>query len=321
MAGFANSINVPDGDVGTIPIEFSQEVISEAIKESIVFTCGTRGADMTTRQANTRVLEQEPTAYFVSQDTNDATSYKQTSDAVWGDERWFAEEVAVLIPVFDATIDDAGIPIWDELRTRLVQAFGKVLDPAVLYGTNAPATWLPNGLVGAAITAGNVASLAAFPDLWDALLGPGGVASLVEEDGFMITKWVAHTSMMGQLRNVRTSDGMPIFQLPMQADTDYRLIGREIFFPMNGTIDPLVSLMITGDWTKLIYRVRQQLTFRIFDSGVITDPATGLTTFNAMQQDARILRAVMRIAYAIPNPVTCLNPDVNTRYPFAVLAP
>lgn len=77
-----------------------------------------------------------------------------------------------------------------------------------------------------------------------------------------------------------------------------------MYFPVNGAYDPEESLAIVGDWSQLVYAIRQDMTFKIFDSGVVQDPTTGNILYNLMQNDMVALRAVMRLGWEIPNPST-----------------
>jgi hypothetical protein len=66
--------------------------------------------------------------------------------------------------------------------------------------------------------------------------------------------------------------------------------------------------------------IRQDITFQIFTEGVISD-SDGKIVLNLMQQDSAAIRAVMRLGWAVANPVTELNADNATRFPFGILEP
>ena len=71
--------------------------------------------------------------------------------------------------------------------------------------------------------------------------------------------------------------------------------------------------MIAGDWSKAVVGLRQDLTYQVFDTGVISDDS-GVVVLNLMQQDAVALRCVMRCAWAVADPVTPTSgqSDANT---------
>ena len=111
-----------------------------------------------------------------------------------------------------------------------------------------------------------------------------------------------------------------VFKTDMQGSTRYALDGMDMYFPINGAFDPGESLAIVGDWSQLVYAIRQDMTFKIFDSGVIQDPSSKSILYNLMQNDMVALRAVMRLGWEIPNPINAYNADLDAAFPFAVYA-
>ena len=87
----------------------------------------------------------------------------------------------------------------------------------------------------------------------------------------------------------------------------------------NGSWDPTVADLLLGDWSMAIIGTRQDITFKMFDQGVIVNDS-GTVIYNAAQQDGQIMRVVMRLAFATANPVTNLQANSNLRYPIGVLA-
>jgi HK97 family phage major capsid protein len=223
--------------------------------------------------------------------------------------------------------DDASFDIWAEVKPSLVEAFNKAICAAVLYGTNIPASWTTNlgaaGIVAGATAASQTISAAAYTDLYEAILGEDqagtdGLFMLVEADGYGVTGNIAHMSMKGKLRNTRDALGDPIFKANMQSLSQYDLDGTPIFFPTDGSITAASSLLISGQWDQLVYAMRQDLTYKVLDQAVIQDGA-GNIVYNLAQQDMVALRAVMRLGFALPNPINRMNETTATRFPFAVL--
>ena len=79
-----------------------------------------------------------------------------------------------------------------------------------------------------------------------------------------------------------------------------------------------LSLLISGQWDKLVYAMRQDITYKVLDQAVIQD-GSGSIVYNLAQQDMVALRAVLRLGFALPNPPTMMNETDATRFPFAVL--
>ena len=86
------------------------------------------------------------------------------------------------------------------------------------------------------------------------------------------------------------------------------------------TFDKTKAQIITGDFSQLVYAMRQDITFKLFTEGVVQN-TDGTIAYNLMQNDMVALRAVMRLGWEIPNPINSQQKDKAKRCPFAVLAP
>ena len=298
-----------------IPEEVAREIIQQVPEQSAVMRLGRKLPNMTRAQLRMPVLSGLITANFVSGDVG----LKQTSDAAWTNKYINAAELAVIVPIPEAVLDDLAYDVWGEVRPRIIEAFGKAFDQAVMYGTNKPSDW-PDGILTGAIAASQTVTLGAGADLYEDILGEGGVIAKVEEDGFMVTGHIAALALRSKLRGMRDADGSPIFVRTVQSTTPYELDGTPVDFPRNGSVIPASSLLISGDWTQLVYSVRQDVTYKVLTESVIQD-AGGNIIYNLAQQDMVALRVVMRIGWQLPNPITQVNQVEATRYPFAVLLP
>jgi HK97 family phage major capsid protein len=301
-----------------MPEEVSREILGNISEDSVVLKLGRRLPNMNRKQSRMPVLGSVPQAFFVNGDTG----RKQTTQVSWDNVYINAEELAVLVPIPNAVADDADYDLWGEIKPPIVSAIGKAVDQAVLYGINAPSTW-PECIVEAAEAAGHEITLGEVGDLYDDLLAENGVMAKVEEDGYFVTGHVAALSMRAKMRGLRDADDRPLFRATTEsagAASRYELDGEPLFFPRNGALDPSRSLLISGDWSQLVYAIRQDVTFEIFDQGIISDDS-GVVVFNAMQQDSKIMRVVFRLGWALPNPINLVNSDAATRYPFAFLEP
>lgn len=314
-----NSVIDRTGAAALIPEDVSREIVQGVPEASAVMQLARRLPNMSRKQTRMPVLESLITAYFVNSDNG----LKQTSAVEWDNKYINAEELAVIVPIPEAVLDDADYDIWAEIRPQIVEAFGKKFDEAVLFGTDAPAAW-PNSIKVAAAAASHTIDLstqiAAEQDLYDIIMGESGLLAKIEEDGYMANGHVAAMTMRAKLRGLRDSNGVPIFLSSMQDSGRYELDGEPVLFPRNGAIDPTSALMFTGDWSKLVYSMRQDITYKMLTEAAITDGA-GNIIYNLAQQDMVALRAVMRLGWQVPNPINRVNPTEATRYPFAVLVP
>ena len=303
---------------GLIPEPVTREIMQGAIAESAVLRMGRRLANMSSKTQTINVLDALPSAYFVNGEaTGDGAgeAFKQTTKMAWDKKKLYAEEIAVIVPIPEAALDDADYDIWGEVKPRLTEAFGKVIDAAILFGTNKPSTWR-TGVVPAAIAAGN--GVPVGTSVFDDIMGENGLISKVELDGFNPNGVMSAIQMRGKLRGLKDTTGQPIFKSDMQGATRYGLDGMDMYFPMNGAFDPNQAQMIVGDWSQLVYAIRQDMTFKIFTEGVIQDPSTKAITYNLMQNDMVALRAVMRLGWEIANPVNAYNADKANPFPFSV---
>lgn len=299
---------------GLIPEPVTREIIQGVTEGSAVLNMGRRLPNMTSKTQTMNVLDMLPTAYFVNGDTGT----KQTTKMKWDKKKIVAEEIAVIVPIPEAVLDDADYDIWGEVRPRLVEAFGKAIDGAILFGTNKPTSWR-DSVLETCTKAGSV--VAATPYIYDDILSEGGVVAKVEESGYLVNGIMAAIQMRAKLRGLKDQGGSPIFKTDMQGATPYALDGSPMYFPRNGAFDASKALMIAGDWSELVYSIRQDITFKIFDQGVVQDPSDNSIAYNLMQNDMIALRAVMRLGWEIPNPKTAYNDTMSKYCPFAVYAP
>jgi hypothetical protein len=107
----------------------------------------------------------------------------------------------------------------------------------------------------------------------------------------------------------------------MQQAGDYTLGGSPIYFPRNGTWDAATALMVSGDWTNLVYAMRQDITYKMLTEATIFDTDGVTPIYSLAQQDMVAIRAVMRVGWEVVNPISTMNPNNATRFPFAALIP
>ena len=290
-------------------------IFQDAPKQSTFMSMARKLPNMTSNQTRMRVLDFLPTAYWVDGDTG----MKQTSRQAWDNVFIEAAELAVIVPIPEAVLDDAEFDIFGEITPRVNEAIGQRVDSAIIFGVNRPRNW-QNDIITLARQAGNNVAVGSNPDYYSLLLGEGGVISKVEEDGFMATGALAAMSMRAKLRGIRATDGSLIFKSDMQGSTNYALDGAPMYFPQNGAYDNTIAQLIVGDFKQAVYSIRQDVTVKILDQGVIQDPTTKEIVYNLAQQDMVALRIVFRMGWALPNPATRMDED-RVGCPFAYLEP
>ena len=99
------------GAESLIPEDRAAEIIQGAIAQSAVLTMGRRLANMTAAQNRLPVLDALPIAYFVNGDTGQ----KKTTRQAWDKKTIVAEEIAVIVPIPEAVLDDDDQVVSEEL--------------------------------------------------------------------------------------------------------------------------------------------------------------------------------------------------------------
>ena len=290
-------------------------IFQDAPKHSVFLSIAKKLPNMTSNQTRMRVLDFLPTAYWVNGDTG----MKQTTRQAWDNVFINAGELAVIVPISDAVLSDAEFDIFGEVTPRVMEAIGQRVDAAVIFGDNRPAEWGLD-IISRARQAGNNVSPATGKDYYDLILGENGVFAKVEDDGYGVTGALAPMNFKSKLRGLRDTTGQPIFKSNMQDVARYSLDGAPITFPENGAFYANIAQLVVGDFSQAVYSIRQDITVKILDQGVIQDPDTKEIIYNLAQQDMTALRIVFRMGWALPNPATRLNED-RTGCAFAYLEP
>lgn len=301
------------GAAALIPEENAREIIQGVVTQSAVLQRGRKLPNMSSKTYKMPVLDMLPIAYFVNGDTGS----KKTTKQAWDKKFITAEEIAVIVPIPEAVLDDSDYDIWGEIKPRVVEAFGKVIDGAVLFDVEKPSTWR-DGVVTTATKAGSIVTLSTGDDLYDKIMAEDGIISKIEDSGYFVNGHMADISMRAKLRGLRDTTGNPIFKSDMQGGTTYSLDGSPMNFPNNGAFDKSKALMISGDFSQLVYAIRQDITFKLFTEGIVQN-TDGTIAYNLMQNDMVALRAVMRLGWEIPNPINSMKTDKTKRCPFAIM--
>lgn len=283
--------------------QVSREIIEGVVRQSRAMQMFRRLPNMTSNRTKMRVLDSLPLAYWQGSDT----ARKKLTKMAWDNKYIVAEELAVIVPIPEAVLDDADYDIWGEVRPRLEEAFAKKFDGAVFTGDDKPTGFRADLLtsvlnVGASVTQGSTL----YSAINDAMVK-------VEESGYNVTGVLGGVDLKGKFRMMLDTSGQPI------KGTEIDTLSKA--YVDNGAWDKSKAQMIVGDFSQAVYSIRQDITYKILTEAVIQDPATGEILYNLAQQDMVALRCVMRLGWEIPNPINALNPNEETRFPFASILP
>src|SRR5215471_21403198 len=138
-----------------IPEEFSRDIITH-LPDSSAALAMFRHVPMSRAQLRIPAESALAVAYWVNGDTG----LKQTTESNWANLYLNAEELAAIVTIAEAVLDDVDYDLWAAIRPSITEAIGRALDAAVFFGTNKPASW-PAAIQPAAVAAGNAATTGA----------------------------------------------------------------------------------------------------------------------------------------------------------------
>ena len=326
MSTFSDFIS-RSGTEALMPEDASREILKNVSEGSTITRLARRLPNMSRSQRRMPILNSLPQVYFVGEHGRTPqtfTGVKQTTNMAWANKYIYAEEMACIVPIPETVLDDSEYDVWGELQPEIIAAIGAKIDYSIFFGVkgiDVPMQW-PNGLM-LQMPADHIVADTFGDDLYDAIMGVGGVISKVEEDGFFVNGHVARLKMRAALRGLRSAtDKVPLFVQDMHSATPYSLDGSRLEFPVNGSFEQLAANLVSGDFNQLVWAMRKDITLKVLTEGVITDESSPRQIlFNLGQDDMIALRVTFRMGWELPNPLNRVNQDNATRFPFAALAP
>jgi HK97 family phage major capsid protein len=308
-----NSLTSRSDTGALIPEEVSKIMLGKAVESSTVLR-KFRRIPVGRAQVRLPILSALPQAYWVNGDTG----LKQTTELGWANKYLNIEEIATILPVPDNVIADVDANVWDEAMPLMVEAVGRVFDSAVFFGTNAPSSF-PTNIAAAAAAAGNSVTEGSAAAAGGYFGDVDSVYEKVEADGFDISDWVADVSAKSKLRKARDTQGKKLDESRINGALN-SLDGYDVDYSMRGLWSSASGAVrvFGGDFGEFVCGVRQDITMKILDQAVITDPS-GAIIFNLPQQDMTAIRLTFRVGWQVSNRINNTNTDAATRYPVGTL--
>lgn len=277
-----------------------------------------RTVRMSAGTARMPVLAALPTAGFVTDGSAaEGTGVKPTSKVSWTNKELIAEEIAVIVPVHENTLADSNFDIWGEVRPLVAQEFGRVLDAAIFFGTNKPATWTDPALIPGAIAAENYqveGSGGEGTTFTDLAVDFNEAFGLVEEDEFDVNSAFTGRFLRRSLRGLRDENGQPIYLDALRADgSTASIYGQDLRYINNGGWDKSVATALVGDASKVVIGIREDVQVKL-----LTEATVG--GINLAERDMVALRFKFRVAFATAYSTARIG-GAPTDYPFAVITP
>jgi HK97 family phage major capsid protein len=235
-----------------------------------------------------------PTASFISVGTR-----KPFTDFKLSNQTMKAEEIAAIIAIPQAYLDDSAVDLWAYARPLLAQSIAVALDDAVLWGHNNPPSYPAGGITDPAFATG-------VPPGTDALESVNQTMAAVEGQGLPVTGHAADLVTKAALRGVRDAQGALLLG-PVQADNPAMssIYGVPVIFNL---ASPMPDRdFVSGDWDSLLVGVRQDITYDLSTDGVVVDNA-GVVQVSAFQDDQVLMRVHARFGCVVAQPVTSRAP-------------
>ena len=220
-----------------IPESVARDVIDAAVGTSRPCSSSATSFVMPSGVTHVPVVTVAPSAQFVG-----VGARKPVTTVEWTAERLEPEEIAAIAVVPDQFIDDAGFPVWQSVQARSRRDREDV-DAAVIFGTNAPAT---------------------YPT--------GGIAALAGAAEPAPTRWKRSTRRQARrgdrARPERDHAGSPIGSaLGRRTRDDGAALGGAGGEHLRDARcrtpawDPTKGDALVGDWSKLLVGIREDISF------------------------------------------------------------
>lgn len=285
---------MPTDYAGLVPRTISQDVLEAAYVESAVLKLGNTQR-MSSGLEAIPVVSFMPVAGFVNPTYG---GRKPATKIEWSAQQVVAEEIACVLAVPTAFIDDAGAPLWANVKPAMASAIAKALDEAALFGVGAPASFPAGGL---AAIAGSAVTGANAPEAIDK------AAANVEASGGIVDGIAGGPNVSTAMRQAWAAVAAPPSLAPGNT-----LYGWDI------SITPLWDSSkgdaMVGDWSYLLVGVREDITFDVSTEAILQDN-TGAIIANAFQDNLTALKCYMRVGIAVGRPLNAKGAPIA---PFAL---
>jgi hypothetical protein len=124
--------------VDLIPTSIARDVVGRIADSESALMQLARVERMPSGVEKVPVVTAAPTSGFVNPAYG---GLKPGTSLDWQSEVLTAGEIACVLAIPNAFLDDTKFPVWQSVRDEIAKSFTNVLEQAALYGTNAPADW------------------------------------------------------------------------------------------------------------------------------------------------------------------------------------
>lgn len=306
-----------DDALALIVEQRSNEIISQAATTSVALSTF-RTIKMGTSQLKINLLDAFPQAQWLTATApaDPDIVKKPTTEMAWAAKDLYVEEAACIVVIPENVVDDASVPLWPEIESRVAEAVARLIDQTIFFGTapagSVPATFPVGGIVGEATAKNHVHAQGATEDLAEAW---NQTMALVEADGFDVSDAYCDRRVRTSLRGMRDANGNPLYvtNFATGASTD-AVYGVPLRYVTNGSWDNTTAQAVVGDASMGVIGMRQTLTAKRLSEATVGG-------FNLAEQDMLALRVKTRLGFTVLAPKGIPGSQSATPYPFAVLGP
>ncbi|GAB3952536.1 hypothetical protein GCM10029976_090910 [Kribbella albertanoniae] len=308
---------VSRADAAALIIEQRSEEIIQAAAQASVALSAFRRVNVGTSVLRYKILDTLPNAQWLSVPPGEDIDLakKPTTTMSWDDATVGVEEAATIVVLPENVLDDSTIDLWGEVRTRAVEAIGRLIDSTVFFGkapdgSAVPAGFPVGGLVGMAKAKGNV-----YESTDDIVMDWANTMELVEDDGYDVQRAFAGPSLKGTFRTATNQQGQPILANSFTQDNAVAPFGVPVSYVNRGIWDSTGAdgaLALMGDPNLAWIVMRQDITVKMLDQATVGD-------INLAEQDALAMRLKIRMGWTVVAPKMPGAPA--DAFPFSVLGP
>ena len=294
--------------------ERAPEVIEAATEQSVALNTF-RQQRIGTNKTKFAFLDTLPKAQWLTNNANEMQVKPDVGGIAWSPYEIGVEEIAGTAVIAENVLDDTEVSLWNEVRTRVSEAIGQLIDSTIFNGTSpygdpVPTTFPTGGLIGQTITKGkNVAYDGA--DYFNSL---NAAMAEVEDSGFDPNKGFAPSSTRPLLRNMRDNNGQFLFSNDARNGVTVNSVwGVPLTFMNRRIWDKTKASLLLGDTSTTRIVMRQDLQVKMLDQATVQG-------VNLAEQDAIAMRVKMRLGWGIlPNPERFAGDEAD--FPYAIVDP
>lgn len=227
-----------------------------------------------------------PSAYWVGEGKR-----IKTAVASFLNVKMEAHKIGVIIPTTKEKLNDTVINIFEEMKKPTADAIYQKIDMAGMFGIDSPFKF---NLFDNAVKNGMFIVDGTNDGHLD--LDVSDTMALVEEEGFEVNGFIAHTGIKNRLRKLRDGDGNQLF---VSGVNTTELYNQPITFAKGkASFDREKAQLIAGDWSKSLIGIYQGLEYETLREATLQDTLwTDGKPLSLAEQDMIALKVTARIAF------------------------